>query len=541
MNYSVEELPLDFKPDCCFNESEVITKFIVSYLLPALGYQPDQWYQEVAVPGMRFDVIALGKSRQRPMTLTALGMNPPHLVIEAKHPRQNLNRHVRRIRTYLSHLQGRYGLLTNGQELRIYERCVRDDHEEIKLIFECSGWEVSAHLEAIRALLRKPEGDRESALNQAMPDQAARAADPAAANPPWLTRSSNTLPLIYIYAEMQAAPNEKGEGIRWKVTLMNHPPATHSPEVTHPPQVPHPLSKQLVMEQTTMRTIAVYHNKGGVGKTTVSVNLAAAFAKKGKRVLLIDMDAQANATFATGLIKFQFEEEDTIINSYVYHLLESGNFGFIPDVARLSNGFNTPEIAVIPSHIKLIESQEKLNKVAVTRQRIFNKLKHVQDDYDVVIIDTPPSRDLYAEIPLVTADYLIIPSDLKPFSNQGLPTVKKFVEEVNEFRASVNRNPLVILGVLPSKISTNAQFMKFSFPRQINVVMERYEVPLMETIIYERAVLSNCLGRTQKEEGLEIPNPKSIFEFSNIERTTAAEQAVEDFERLADEVLTKIA
>jgi len=63
-----------------------------------------------------------------------------------------------------------------------------------------------------------------------------------------------------------------------------------------------------------MNTIAVYHNKGGVGKTTVTVNLAAALRKKGKRVLLIDIDSQANTTFA-GLIKFQFEEDDNLKNS----------------------------------------------------------------------------------------------------------------------------------------------------------------------------------------------------------------------------------
>ena len=61
-----------------------------------------------------------------------------------------------------------------------------------------------------------------------------------------------------------------------------------------------------------MKTIAFYHNKGGVGKTTASINLAAALRQMNYRVLLIDLDAQANATFATGLVKFQFDEEDDI-------------------------------------------------------------------------------------------------------------------------------------------------------------------------------------------------------------------------------------
>ena len=118
-----------------------------------------------------------------------------------------------------------------------------------------------------------------------------------------------------------------------------------------------------------MKTIAIYHNKGGVGKTTVAVNLAAALSKKGKRVLLIDIDSQANTTFATGLIKFQFEEDDDLQDCNVYHLLESGDFNFIPDVIRKSDYFNNPEIDVIPSHINLIEGQYKLNQIDASRPR----------------------------------------------------------------------------------------------------------------------------------------------------------------------------
>jgi chromosome partitioning protein len=129
-----------------------------------------------------------------------------------------------------------------------------------------------------------------------------------------------------------------------------------------------------------MKTIAIYHNKGGVGKTTTAVNLAAAFQNKGKRVLLIDIDSQANATFSTGLIKFQFEEDDDLVNSNVFQLLESGEFNFIPEIVRKSNGFNIPEIDVIPSHISLIDKQDKLTKLAASRFRLNTKLQQVEDD-----------------------------------------------------------------------------------------------------------------------------------------------------------------
>jgi len=460
---------LNFEPEFCRNESEVISKLIVSYLLPQLGYSPDSWHQEVKFANLRLDFLIL-VSPIIPLVLDKT--KPPNIIIEAKHPREKLDRHNRKLRRYLVTLNARYGLLTNGKELKIYERHL---DEKMRLIFDCSGWEITSKINDIRAVLGKSQ----------------------------LTPSTTLIPTEVPTPVAQAITNVEKEKVK-------------------------------------MRVIAIYHNKGGVGKTTVSVNLAAALSRKGKRVLLIDLDAQANSTFATGLIKFQFEEDDNIINKYVYHLLESGDSNFITEIVRRSEAFNTPEIDVVPSHINLIEHQEKLNKIAVSRSRLLVKLKRVKDDYDIVIIDTPPSRDLYAEIPLIAADYLIIPSDLKPFANQGLNNVKNFIKQVNEYRESIAREPLILLGVLPSKISTNAQYLKYTFSRQKNVIPEHHQLPLMTSIIYERTPLSGCLNRTKKEGEIEIPDPKSIFEFCELESTPSAEQAAADFESLAVELLSKI-
>ena len=283
-----------------------------------------------------------------------------------------------------------------------------------------------------------------------------------------------------------------------------------------------------------MKTIAIYHNKGGVGKTTTAVNLAAGLRNKGKKVLLIDIDAQANSTFATGLIKFEFEEDDDLKHKNVLQLISSADFDFIPDIVRRSSGFNHPEIDVIPSHITLIDQQQHLTRIAASRLRLLFKLEKIEDDYDIVIIDAPPSRDLYAEIALITADYLIIPSDLKPFANQGLNNVKNFVAEVNEFRSNLKKEPLEVLGVLPSKVLTNNRFLQHIFPRLLETVEIRYSLPVFKTIIYERVALSNCFNQTSNMGVREIPSPKSIFEYE------PHCESVREFRNLSTELLKKI-
>ena len=290
----------------------------------------------------------------------------------------------------------------------------------------------------------------------------------------------------------------------------------------------------LKKEKFEMKVIAIYHNKGGVGKTTVSVNLAAALRLKGLKVLLIDIDSQANSTFATGLVKFQFDEDDDLKDSNVANLLLSGELDFIPDLARESQLFNNPEIDVIPSHITLIEVQDKLNLIAVSRTRLPMKLKLVEDNYDIVIIDTPPSRDLYAQLPMIAADHLIIPSDLKPFANQGLPSVKNFIKDLNEYRNSIGKLDLKILGVLPSKINTNSRFLQSTFPKQKQTIIDKYGLPVFDTVIFERTVLSHCTNEIVSVGDLQIPNPQSVFKYD------PNSPSAQEFENLAAEVLTKI-
>ena len=126
---------MPFNPELCRNESEVESKLIVQYLLPQLGYTPDTWHQEVAVGSIRLDFLAFA-AQVIPFVLRC--QLTAGVVMEAKHPKQNLNNHVLRLRHYLTSLNVRYGLLTNGKEIRIYQKLQTD----IQLVFQCSGNEI---------------------------------------------------------------------------------------------------------------------------------------------------------------------------------------------------------------------------------------------------------------------------------------------------------------------------------------------------------------------------------------------------------------
>jgi chromosome partitioning protein len=469
---------LSFDPELCRNESEVESKLIVGYLLPKLGYTPDTWHQEVRFGKIRLDFLAFTQK----LPLKSDDRSPLGLVIEAKHPRKNLDKHVYQIQRYLTSLNIAYGLLTNGKEFRIYQQV----SGVARLIFRCAGRDIHDRLPEIVHTIGR------DFLKQRLQHQLS------------LPQPAKSL--------VENLPSLRD--------------ATRTAIVT-----PHQLS--------SMKTIAIYHNKGGVGKTTVSTNLAAAFSRKGYKVLLIDLDAQANSTFATGLVKFQFEEEDTLRDRNVYHLISSDDTNFINEIARESQYFSDPEIDVIPAHINLIDKQMDLTTTISSRTRLANKLKRIENNYDLVIIDTPPSRDIYAEAALITADYLIIPSDLKPFANQGLPTVKNFIKSINESRRNFNKKPIEVLGVLASKISTNAKFIEFTFPKQREVIGKRYGMELMESVIYDRTFLSESFNKIIIVGEIEYPDPKSIFKYANEVKSTA-EVSAREFEMLADEVLTKI-
>lgn len=554
----------DVGPQHLRNANEVEDNFVIQYLLPLLGYTRDDVILQNPQPALwRLATQLFGRQVEE-------STRPRPLIIEVRSPQQQLDPHVWHLYQSMTTLNIAHGLLTNAREVRIY----RKRAQQIEQVFACAGDEVLAYGDEINRLIgrdtlltnvqggkpvaksvapkpvvpnpllrtnrpavppRPTSVETETTINPITPEPPTQSfIEPPSVEPPSIgNESRKPTPVIATMDESSVVTSDSQD-----VSAPEPSPPEPSPSETTPIPRMNPLTN-LERKRESMKVVAIYHNKGGVGKTTVAVNLAAALRNRGHRVLLIDLDSQANSTFATGLVKFQFEEDDDLRDKNVYHVLESGDFFPIQDVVRSSNLFNQPEIDVVPSHISLIEGQYKLNQVRASQTRLIKKLRDAENRYDYVLIDTPPSRDIYAQVAIIAANHLIIPSDLKPFANQGLTSVRNFIKEIDEFRESLGSPPINILGVLPSKISTNKRSFEKTFPRQKEKILQHYNFTIMESIIHERVALSHAVNQANEVGDLEIPDPKSIFAFAKTHNTAA--QAAAEFDALAEEVIRKVA
>lgn len=173
------------------------------------------------------------------------------------------------------------------------------------------------------------------------------------------------------------------------------------------------------------RVIAVANQKGGVGKTTTSINLSAGLAEKGKKVLVIDMDPQGNTTSGFGIEKNE-------LDNTIYELILgecSISDCVIEDAMK--------NISVLPSNVNLaaVEIELIVNEIDKKEFLLKNEIDFVRDDYDFIIIDCPPSLNILTINAMTTADSVLVPIQCEFYALEGL---SQLIHTVNLIKERLN-------------------------------------------------------------------------------------------------------
>ena len=218
--------------------------------------------------------------------------------------------------------------------------------------------------------------------------------------------------------------------------------------------------------------MSVCNQKGGTGKTTTSVNLSAALALLGKRVLLVDADPQGNATSGLGINK------NTIEKSVYDVLLNHATVKEISIKAEVKN------LDVAPCNISLTGAEIELVGVLSRETRLRRALGEVKDQYDFIFIDTPPSLGLITLNSLVACDSIVIPIQCEFYALEG---VSQLLKTINLIREGLNQN-LEIEGVL----LTMADFRTNLTNEVINEIKNYFKNKVYKTVIPRNIKLSEA-------------------------------------------------
>ncbi len=249
-------------------------------------------------------------------------------------------------------------------------------------------------------------------------------------------------------------------------------------------------------------TIQIQNFKGGVGKTTTSINLAAALARKGKKVLLVDLDHQGNMTKGLGYVV----KETT---PTIYHVLKDIDFDFADAVATVRENLD-----LIPSDSKTAGLEDILHSMPRREEMLKIKLA-AANDWDVIILDCPPAHGLIHLNALLFAKYIIFPVTPEVWSYDGLEGVLSSIKRMQKY---FNYKP-VILGALQTIVD-----QRYSLTGEVRKLLRQtFGDKKLLTPIRTDAKLKHSQKKGQ-----------TIFEFAPRSRAAA------DYEALAEDVLNRV-
>ncbi|MCR5667533.1 MAG: AAA family ATPase [Lachnospiraceae bacterium] len=181
------------------------------------------------------------------------------------------------------------------------------------------------------------------------------------------------------------------------------------------------------------RTIVIANQKGGVGKTTTAINLAACIAEAGKKVLIIDLDPQGNTTSGLGLNKNEIE-------TTVYDLI----MGESSLKECMIKSEVVENLTIMPANVNLAGAEIELADVKDREYVLKNEIDYIRDDYDFIIIDCPPSLNVLTVNAMTTADTVLVPIQCEYYALEG---ISQLIHTIDLIHDRLNPN-LILEGVV---------------------------------------------------------------------------------------------
>ncbi|MBK8348103.1 MAG: ParA family protein [Saprospiraceae bacterium] len=220
------------------------------------------------------------------------------------------------------------------------------------------------------------------------------------------------------------------------------------------------------------KIIAIANQKGGVGKTTTAINLAATLAVLEKKILLIDADPQANATSGVGV------KQDQISITTYECLVENAD----PHEGIIIT--KTPNLSLLPSSIDLVGAEIELVNVADREFRMKNLVSKLKDEYDYIFIDCLPSLGLITLNALAAADSVLVPVQCEFFSLEGFGKLK---DTINLVQQSLNPS-LKVEGVILSMYDQRLRMANMVLEEIRHIISDR----IFETIIHRNSKIGEA-------------------------------------------------
>lgn len=455
------------------SESDVTHKVILP-LLRILGYDTSDWKTQVSVGKNKVDFLV------NPPDISNCHL--PYLIIEVKAPNKNISQSFWQISNYMRLTRSLLGLLTNGYDFHLlyyYE-------SDIITFSKYSQSSLSTEFGLFYNLLSKKTCLKVREIVYQKQKK-------------FYLGFANLIAEKFNSAEMMKFAREKSEDLH---------------------------IEKKIKEKKSM-IITVFNNKGGVGKTTLTINLAGTLAKLGKRVLLIDIDAQAN--LSTGLGIDPLNDVELKGKKDITHLLVEPRTKLNDAIYR--KRWNNIQLDVIPSHIRLSKMESELIQTVDSDRILVKKLKN--HDYDFVFIDPPPSFGKVNSISLMASSGILIPTQLSPYPIRALEYVIGRVEEV----AAYKDEPLPILGITVSMYDQRSSSFNLSMKESLQGILlknsSEKEIELFpeSTWIPRLNIVSKC-----PEQG--YPIQQAEFDSSlDVKDRESAQTAIERLENLAKHLI----